>query len=159
VRARPIGVLERLVKWAKRRPTAATLVAVSFLAVLSLLWGALWHNAQLRQANQTAEDRLYGSFVGQARALRKARGAGYRGQVWGLLKQALLLQTAEKNLIELREEAVACMGDFVGLQPTIWCDFPADIRTIVLHPDSLHLAVGLSDGTVLLRNISTGKGT
>src|SRR5262249_10064385 len=38
-------------------------------------------------------------------------------------------------------------------------DFPADIRSIDSHPDSEHLAVGLQDGTVLIRNITTGKKT
>jgi tRNA A-37 threonylcarbamoyl transferase component Bud32 len=154
--ARPVGQLERVVKWARRRPTAAALLGTSCLALLSLLVGTLWHNAQLRQANQTAEDRLYHALTGQVRALRQAKGISYRDQVWDLIKQAVHLQTPEKNLIELRNEAIACMGDFAGVQPRTWPDFPADILSIALHPDNVHLAVGLRDGTVLVRNIATG---
>jgi formylglycine-generating enzyme required for sulfatase activity len=36
IHARPAGALERAAKWARRRPTAATLLAVSVLAVLGL---------------------------------------------------------------------------------------------------------------------------
>src|SRR5262249_58804808 len=67
IQARPVGARERLVKWAKRRPAAAALVAVSVLAVLSLLVGGWWHNIDLRRANQVAEARLYHSLVGEAR--------------------------------------------------------------------------------------------
>src|SRR5207248_3050933 len=80
-------------------------------------------------------------------------------KAWGLLQQALQLETPQTNLWELRQEAVASLGDFAGLEPRTWRDFPADIRTIDLHPDSLHLTVGLEDGTVLVRNLSTGKQT
>lgn len=42
IRARPIGAPERIFKWMKRRPAAAALVAVTFLAGVSMLAGA-WH--------------------------------------------------------------------------------------------------------------------
>jgi serine/threonine protein kinase len=48
--ARPVPPLERAVKWARRRPTAAALAAVSALAVLALLIGGWWSNEALRQA-------------------------------------------------------------------------------------------------------------
>jgi WD40 repeat protein/tRNA A-37 threonylcarbamoyl transferase component Bud32 len=50
IQARPVGLSERAVKWARRRPAAAALVIVSAVALLSLLLfaGALWHNAEQR---------------------------------------------------------------------------------------------------------------
>ena len=48
--ARPVGAQERLVKWVKRRPAAAALVAVSALAVLGLLGGALLYEGQRARA-------------------------------------------------------------------------------------------------------------
>lgn len=48
--ARPAGISERVVKWAKRRPTAAALVAVLVLAVSGFVGGLLWHSAQLQRA-------------------------------------------------------------------------------------------------------------
>jgi WD40 repeat protein len=44
----------------------------------------------------------------------------------------------------------------VGLEPTIWEDFAADIQLLALQPHGPQLALGLSDGSVLLRNIDTG---
>jgi eukaryotic-like serine/threonine-protein kinase len=57
IRARPIGVWEWLVKWARRRPERAALVGVIGVAVLSLLVGGLWYSARLTKALQTAEQR------------------------------------------------------------------------------------------------------
>jgi serine/threonine-protein kinase len=70
IRARPASGLERLVRWARRRPTAAALAAVALVAlagalvgawmqsaiavgsvaVLSLLLAAWWYNARLQSA-------------------------------------------------------------------------------------------------------------
>jgi hypothetical protein len=47
IRARPVGLLQRAVKWARRRPTAASLtgllVALTFSGVI---WGWQWHRQQ-----------------------------------------------------------------------------------------------------------------
>jgi WD40 repeat protein len=52
IRARRCGMWERALKWARRRPAAAALVAVSAASVLSLLvlFAALWRNAEDRAA-------------------------------------------------------------------------------------------------------------
>jgi WD40 repeat protein/serine/threonine protein kinase len=158
IQARPASAWERGVKWARRRPTAAALVAVSIVALVGLLGGMLWHSAQLGAALRQADTNLYHAVVGEARALRKARENGYRAKVFDLLKKALQLETSDKDPLELREEAAACLGDFVGLEPTTWDDFPAGtrFRAVALHPDGTQLALGLSDGTVLLRPIPGG---
>ncbi len=77
---------------------------------------------------QQAVSNLYRSLVEEADALRRARGMGYRIDVFDRLQQALRLDTPAKDTARLRDEAVACLGDFVGLKPTIWNDFPEDIR-------------------------------
>jgi hypothetical protein len=50
IRARRSGPMERARKWARRRPAAAALTAVSLLALLGVLGGALWHTQRLREA-------------------------------------------------------------------------------------------------------------
>jgi WD40 repeat protein len=48
IRARPAGVVERAWKWARRRPAAAALVAVSAGAAAALLFGGISYNLQVR---------------------------------------------------------------------------------------------------------------
>jgi tetratricopeptide (TPR) repeat protein len=50
IQARRAGLGERLRKWARRRPAVVALVAVTALAVVGVLVGLLWHNAQLQAA-------------------------------------------------------------------------------------------------------------
>jgi WD40 repeat protein len=50
IRARPVGVGERAVKWVRRRPAAAALLAVSALACLALAAGGVVYEVQLRRA-------------------------------------------------------------------------------------------------------------
>jgi tetratricopeptide (TPR) repeat protein len=53
--ARPVGRGERLVKWARRRPATAALLAVGLAALLVLLAGAWWHNRQLTEQRDEAD--------------------------------------------------------------------------------------------------------
>jgi tetratricopeptide (TPR) repeat protein len=55
IRARPVGRWERLVKWVRRHPAAASLTIFAGLALLTLLAGVLAHNAQLRREVERAE--------------------------------------------------------------------------------------------------------
>jgi WD40 repeat protein len=103
-----------------------------------------------------AETNLYHSLVREAQAIRRLRNNGYRKEVWDRLKQALALETPDKDLAALRQEAVACLGDFVGLEPTTWTNFATGIWAMEVHPDSRHVAIGLQDGALLLRNLETG---
>jgi WD40 repeat protein len=45
--ARPVGTLERFVRWAKRKPTTAALVGVCVVGATALLSVCLWYNARL----------------------------------------------------------------------------------------------------------------
>jgi tetratricopeptide (TPR) repeat protein len=55
IRARPTPWWERVLKWARRRPAVAALIGVNVLAVISLLAGSLWYNAQLQAALREAD--------------------------------------------------------------------------------------------------------
>ena len=50
VRARPVGVMERGLRWARRRPSQATLLAVATVLAISLVGGGIW---LLRQRTAT----------------------------------------------------------------------------------------------------------
>jgi serine/threonine protein kinase/tetratricopeptide (TPR) repeat protein len=55
IRARPVPRWERAWKWARRKPTAAALLAVSGLAVVLLILGAVWHQASLQEEVERAQ--------------------------------------------------------------------------------------------------------
>src|SRR5262249_4659708 len=56
VRARPVGTLERTVKWARRRPAAAGLLALSIVAAVAAVAAGLWFTDRLRDERDQAEN-------------------------------------------------------------------------------------------------------
>src|SRR5262245_52398353 len=117
-------------------------------------------NALAGEANERtrAEQRLYESLVREARALRLARQVGYRTEVFKLLQQARALKVPGKDLDILRLEAVACLGDFVGLAPTTVMEPSTNewISASQLDPTGKLAAFGLSSGDIVLRQIPSG---
>jgi serine/threonine protein kinase/WD40 repeat protein/Tfp pilus assembly protein PilF len=142
VRARRIGIWERGVKWVKRRPALAALLAVSAAAVLAMIVGTLHHNARLGVALRKAEANLEMAKLAEAQArlaeqettrqlaianLREAQArrssglVGRRFESLEALKKAAehfraLGQLDEARTLELRNEAIACLP-LVDLKP------------------------------------------
>jgi WD40 repeat protein/serine/threonine protein kinase/tetratricopeptide (TPR) repeat protein len=112
--------------------------------------------ARAELQRQQAVANLYGSLVGEARALRLARVNGYRAKAWQKLREAMKLETPSRDLEQVRQEAVACMGDFTGLEPTTFSGFKAQVSAIAPHPQGTASAIGLSDGTVLIKVLPAG---
>jgi serine/threonine-protein kinase len=75
IRARPAGPGERLVKWARRRPTLAALAVVSGMAVIAASVGILIHNNQLREQVRQTEMKEIQARKEQARADANYRDA------------------------------------------------------------------------------------
>ncbi len=118
-------------------------------------------NAQESEARQknAAEQALYNSLVAQALPLRLVRRIGFRGEVFNLLQQARDLQVPGRSLADLRREAVACLGDFVGLTPTTFTDFPSNTKIdwARMAPSGRLAAFATGDGRIHLRELSSGK--
>jgi len=55
VRARPISALERIWRWARRNPAAASLFGMSALALLSLFGSGIWFTRELQRELQATE--------------------------------------------------------------------------------------------------------
>jgi eukaryotic-like serine/threonine-protein kinase len=54
IKARPVGLVERAVKWAKRRPAQAALAGTVVLAALTLLATGVWFTEQVRRQRDRA---------------------------------------------------------------------------------------------------------
>jgi serine/threonine protein kinase/WD40 repeat protein len=128
--------------------------------------GRLREQAQLARASEAkaralAEGRLYDSLVRQAGATRLARRVGYRVEVFKLLRQAAALDVPQKDLAELRREAVACLGDFVGLAPAMLTGFPPQEQVALMRvdPGGQVSAFATEDGMILLRQLPGGGET
>src|SRR5262249_46797288 len=57
IKARPIGVVGRTIKWARRRPALASLAVLGVLAVFGILAVSLYYNAELSKANKKEQQR------------------------------------------------------------------------------------------------------
>ncbi len=116
IMARPAGCWERAVKWARRRPATAALVAVSVLALAFALAGLLFYAGYLDQRAQVAEqelseERRIEAVRGQAHAALAAGEAAVARQEWAAarteLMRALDLTRSEQRLEALRAPAAA----------------------------------------------------
>jgi serine/threonine protein kinase/WD40 repeat protein/tetratricopeptide (TPR) repeat protein len=169
VEACPPSAGYRLRKFARKHRTALATTGAFVLLLAVAAPASTWQairatlaetksreaEAAAQTERQQAVTNLYHALVEEAAALRRARGMGYRTQVFNRLQQALNLDTPDKDIDKLRDEAVACLGDFVGLEPIIWEGFPAEIRKIALTPDGEHMAVALDNGKVQLRKVGS----
>lgn len=184
IRARRVSVVERFARWSRRnRSLAAALGAVSVLLLVIAVGGAaaaVYFNrqshkqamlaaangnlaAQKAQALQgeerqrkEAQSTLFDSLVREAHALRLGRQAGDREEVQARLRQALTIDTPNRDLGRLRQEAVACLGDFVGRTPQTISEFENAPGRLAVHPDGEHVFVGLQGGGISVRRIADG---
>jgi WD40 repeat protein len=116
------------VKWVKRRPAVAALLAVTAAAALCLAVGVLVHNARLGVALRDAEDSLEKAeradrektrqlaiaLLREAQALRNSGQVGRRFEGLEALKRAgehfqSLGRLDPERTLELRNEAIACL--------------------------------------------------
>jgi serine/threonine-protein kinase len=116
IRARPVGPLERGLKWARRRPTAAALAVVVGLLAVGLAAGGAWawqQAASQRVAVEAAlteaeEHRLAGHWAKVRAALERARGrlagggpADLRGRLEQVARDAEVVAALEQ--VRLRQ--------------------------------------------------------
>ena len=174
--ARPPSAAYRFQKaWRRNKVvyTAAIAVAIALLLGTGIsVWQAWIANVaheravqeerRAKKSERNAEENLYDSLLREARAVRIARGTGYRDKVFEALSQAHDLDVPGKDVTDLRSEAVACIGDYVGFQPTAVLELPEgpnapNILLAALHPTDAIAAFALSDGTVILRDVHSTK--
>ncbi len=120
IHARPSTEYQRVFKWVRRKPRAATLIGLIILTSLAGLGGVLWEWRQAvvargeaiqqrglaRAAEQDARDKLWSSYLAQAQAIRWSGRPGRRFDSLAALSNAAAMRPS----MELRNEAIACMS-------------------------------------------------
>ena len=164
--ARPIGIVERTWKWSRRHPLVAGLSSAVVAALLAMLVGGAWYQAQLNQtlddlqtSRSDAVDHLYRSLTGEAEFLNEVRPLGYGPRVGKLLAEARDLESTQKDLPKLRQLAVSGLG-YVGAREPL--DFPkvdSVIRSANVLLDSNQLVVGLDSGDLVFFDLATTQKT
>lgn len=113
IQARPVGTIDHIIMWAKRKPTVAASIGVAMLITALGFAAVLWQwrqaeeaRRQAHQAHQEAVEELYSSYLAQARANRWSGRAGRRFDSLEALTKAAAIRPS----LELRNEAIACLA-------------------------------------------------
>jgi WD40 repeat protein len=111
IQARSVGRGQRLVMWARRRPTAAALVAVVAVALAALLGGGVYYNRELEARNTDIHKQLKRALDAEQAAKEAGQVAKERGN---RLQDALLLTRRQRYNTQMMRAA-----DSAGTEPTL----------------------------------------
>jgi WD40 repeat protein len=111
IRARSVGRLERVIKWARRRPTVATLAAVVAVAIVALIGSGVYYNRELEARNEDIHRQLQRALNAEQQALEAGQVAKERGN---RLQDALQLTRRQRYNTQLMRAA-----DIATTEPTL----------------------------------------
>jgi hypothetical protein len=166
IRARPVGRVERLAKWVRRRPALAALLAVSAAALLGMvaLLDAARREADERSRTETgllreteeAQKRLAAEQAETRRQLKRTRRLLYHSQI---VRAASLAEREPTRALTLLREPDACPSD---LRDFAWGYYHRlvnrDRGTLTGHVGAIAALAVAPDGRTLATAGPDGKG-
>lgn len=169
IKARPVGRIERLVKFIHRKPLQTALIAVCLTAVTALFGLSLaysYHVGQARGEIELSEERhrtalarerelrhiadlqLLGGVIGEAKERMVRRDSGWSRDVLALVRQAAQNPFAEHRAVELRSMLAECFSNVDVHSPRVFELGGTNLTSVDWHPSRRRLVVG---GRAVLR--------
>jgi WD40 repeat protein len=177
--ARPSTARERLVKWARRRPALAALVAVSVTAAAALLLGGLVYNARLQRALGQVQEKQAALDLanGDAERHREAAATADRQAQERLRRAQGLLFTSQSTVVLPTNPGLALVLGVEGAQrsPGVRANnallaaldacleertllgHQGDVHAVAFSPEGRRVLTASQDGTARLWDPATGK--
>ncbi|MFO0809333.1 MAG: serine/threonine-protein kinase, partial [Gemmataceae bacterium] len=169
IAARPAGSIERAIKWAKRRPTLAALVATIVIAGIALVSGGVWayaavtrEAAEARQAQAAATAALEQARQRQVR-LCVANGSRQldagdllNSLVW--FAEALRLDAGHADREQVHRKRLAAAIQHCPRLERVWRHEGA-VTKAVFSPDGKCVATASADGMARIWDPTTGDST
>jgi WD40 repeat protein/serine/threonine protein kinase/tetratricopeptide (TPR) repeat protein len=185
VLACPPSAWYRFRKFARRNKAgvlAATSVALGVLLAVAGLVGALLvlaaSNTQIQEKQEQTSEALhreretseklaqaragavadaYRALLGETRTLRLTRPSGWRETALGNLRRLAAMETPERDLAELRTEAVACLAEMDAREVLRLEGHTELVYGLDFSPDGKTLASAGSDGRLFLWDRDEGQ--
>jgi serine/threonine protein kinase/WD40 repeat protein len=185
VLACPPSAWYKLRKFARRNKAAlaaAAAVATAVLLAVGSLVSALLvltvSNAQIQEKQQRTSEALrgeteakenlararagavadaYRALLGETRALRLARPAGWRDTGLGNLRHLAAMDTPQRDFAELRSEAVACLAELDAHEVLRLEEHTDLVYGLDFSPDGKTLASAGYDGRLILWDLAEGR--
>ncbi|HQR07865.1 MAG TPA: serine/threonine-protein kinase [Gemmatales bacterium] len=167
ISARPAGRIERTVKWVRRHPLVAALIASIVTGVLSFIVLGIWAYAAVteraRAAEVAEEQATLAANESKQRLIRLAVANGAqlldRGEVMGAagwFAEALKLDEANKAGETIHRKRIAAVLAHCPILAHVW-EHESSVNDLALSPDGTIIATGGNAGLVRLWNLADGK--
>lgn len=160
IQAQPISQWQRSVKWARRRPAMAALIAVSLLALVGFIVGSGWYQMQLSQALHKAEAEKH-LAVERAVRLNIANASNLMDtgdllRSLPLLVEALRLEPGGAAREEMHRIRLAAVLRECPRLTQVWYH-DGWLTSAEFSPDSRHVVTAGSDNQARIWDTSTGE--
>jgi WD40 repeat protein len=160
--ARPMGVFERSLRWARRHPSAAAAACVAMMAAISATGGAIWHSAQMNAALTVAEDARIRAEQGE-RKLQQLVYLRDMQEAHAALESQDVLKA--KSILSRYDRTSGTPGGFLRrhLQaratgtPIITQAHEGHAHTVDFAPDGLRVVTTGADGFVRIWDATTAS--